>query len=196
MKTILRCFVASSALLLAASPLVHAGKISDSVSNDSLVTYKSGLKPFEGNLSDGKYFAIYYSAAWCPPCRAFTPKLVEFYNRTKKKHPNFEIFFVSSDQDASQMEGYMRDYRMRFPALKFGEKGILTKHKGGGGIPNLVFVDADNNVIKGSYNGDDYVGPYVVLEEIRKQLASDEKNGAKEGGVNPFKSKEVNVFGR
>jgi len=31
--------------------------------------FKAGEKP--------KFTAIYYSAHWCPPCRAFTPKLVD-----------------------------------------------------------------------------------------------------------------------
>ena len=28
----------------------------------------------------GKTIGIYFSAHWCPPCQAFTPKLVDFHN--------------------------------------------------------------------------------------------------------------------
>ena len=43
----------------------------------------------------GKYVGVYFSASWCPPCKRFTPKLVEAYtNHLKGK--NLEIVFVSA----------------------------------------------------------------------------------------------------
>ncbi len=44
----------------------------------------------------GKMVGIYFSAHWCPPCRAFTPNLVKFRDKNKDE---FEIVFVSSDKD-------------------------------------------------------------------------------------------------
>ena len=46
--------------------------------------------------AEPNYYAFYFSAHWCPPCRAFTPKLVEFYNAQEGKKKNFEIIFVSN----------------------------------------------------------------------------------------------------
>lgn len=34
----------------------------------------------------------------CPPCRAFTPQLIEAYRIIRQREPNFEILFVSSDR--------------------------------------------------------------------------------------------------
>ncbi|KAF2899802.1 hypothetical protein ILUMI_06384, partial [Ignelater luminosus] len=41
---------------------------------------------------------FYFSANWCPPCRAFTPQLAEVYRLLRKREPGFEIIFVSSDR--------------------------------------------------------------------------------------------------
>ncbi len=54
--------------------------------------------------SEPEMYAFYFSAHWCPPCRAFTPKLVEFYNANAGKKTKFEIIFVSSDHDQKSME--------------------------------------------------------------------------------------------
>lgn len=51
---------------------------------------------------------IYFSAHWCPPCRGFTPKLIEFYNNEKQKKDSvkFEIIFVSWDRDEANFKEY------------------------------------------------------------------------------------------
>ena len=88
-----------------------------------LVSLDNGnLKPFDAaGLKDVKYFAIYYSASWCPPCRAFTPKLVEFYNSFKAQHPNFQLIFVNHDNSADDMLNYMKTDSMPWPAVRFDD---------------------------------------------------------------------------
>lgn len=49
---------------------------------------------------------LYFSAHWCPPCRSFTPKLVEVYNELQKSGKNFEIVFCSSDRDEEGFKEY------------------------------------------------------------------------------------------
>ena len=59
----------------------------------------------------GKTIGIYFSAHWCPPCRGFTPKLVEFRNSNKK---DFEVVFVSSDRSPKAQMEYMKGSKMKW----------------------------------------------------------------------------------
>lgn len=125
-------------------------------------------------IESKRLFAVYYSAAWCGPCRAFTPELVSFYDEVRQRHPEFEIIFVSSDRDENEMRHYMNEYRMNWPAVRFDRARSLdiTKQWAARGIPNLVFVDGSGEVLASSYVGGRYVGPRHVLGQIRTHLAS------------------------
>ena len=138
-----------------------------------LVSLQDGqLKTFDASTLKGvKYWAFYYSASWCPPCRAFTPKLVDFYNDFKAKHPNFELIFVNHDQSADDMLAYMKGDAMTWPAVRFDD---IPQVKGneycGRGIPDLVLVDADGKVLSDSFNGYDYLGPQKVIDDIKSMV--------------------------
>ena len=47
----------------------------------------------------GKVKLLYFSAHWCPPCRAFTPQLAGTYAKLKEAGREFELVFISSDRD-------------------------------------------------------------------------------------------------
>ena len=71
---------------------------------------------------EGKVFGIYFSAHWCPPCRAFTPKLADWYKKVKEG-PNgskFDIVFVSSDKDEKSMGEYFAE--MPWHAIPFSDR--------------------------------------------------------------------------
>lgn len=125
----------------------------------------------ESHLPQAEYIAIYYSASWCPPCRKFTPVLVDFYNEKRAKHDNFELVYVSSDRAEEAQEKYMLDYKMPWPAVKFSKaKDKMAKQYSGSGIPCLVLLDRQGNVLKHSYVDGKYVGPTVVMNELGKLL--------------------------
>lgn len=123
------------------------------------------------SLSGKKYLAIYFSAGWCPPCRAFTPELVKWYKRKKSKLEDFDIIFVSSDKTEEAMQAYMKDDKMAWPAVAYDQKsGSSLRKYSGRGIPCLVVVDANGKVISHSYEGEEYVGPTKVLKDLDKLL--------------------------
>ncbi|MBE2179218.1 MAG: redoxin domain-containing protein [Chthoniobacterales bacterium] len=124
-------------------------------------------------LGSKKYIAVYFSAAWCGPCREFTPKLVEWYGqRTEADHGKFEVILMSRDRNAKAMEDYMKEDKMPWPALAFTkrDRSPLAKYKGNG-IPCLVIIDGEGNVLSDSYVGGNYVGPSKVLKDLERLLA-------------------------
>ena len=124
-------------VLLLLAPSLRADFFADLEKN--LVQTKDGkAEPFKPGEKI-KFTAVYYSAHWCPPCRAFTPKLVAWYKGFKPKHADFELVFASSDKDEAAMLEYMKETGMPWPAVKFGEKKSLGLDKyAAGGIPYLV----------------------------------------------------------
>jgi nucleoredoxin len=96
----------------------------------------------------GKYVGLYFSAHWCPPCRGFTPKLAEIYNKVIAKGKNFEIVFISSDKSEGQFDEYYAE--MPWAALPYSlrkEKEALSKKFKVQGIPTLVILNPDGQVV-------------------------------------------------
>jgi nucleoredoxin len=90
---------------------------------------------------EGKVIGLYFSAHWCPPCRAFTPQLVKSYTEHLKAK-NLEIIFVSSDRDSKAFQEYFAT--MPWLAIPNGDprKAKLSKIFDVSGIPSFVLVDA------------------------------------------------------
>lgn len=101
-----------------------------------------------------KFVGIYFSAHWCPPCRAFTPKLVKFRDANKQV---FEVVFVSADRSEKDKKKYMTGAKMQWPAVPFKGKNskALEKKFDVQGIPKLVILDNKGNLL--TANGRDDV---------------------------------------
>jgi nucleoredoxin len=140
-----------------------------------LIVMRNG-KPQDLNvhtLTGVKYWAFYYSASWCPPCRAFTPSLVSFYRDFKPSHPDFELVFVNADHTEDAMLNYMQDDNMAWPAIRYDDihPGALGVGKYcGNGIPCLVLVDAGGKVLSDTNRNGEYVGPEMVMDDIKTMV--------------------------
>lgn len=109
---------------------------------------KSGKEVSLAMLQSKEVVGIYFSAHWCGPCRAFTPKLVEVYKQCKEQGRNFEVVFLSSDRSKAAFDEYYAE--MPWYALSYDDrnvKGILSKVFNVRGIPKLVLLTGAGEVI-------------------------------------------------
>lgn len=88
--------------------------------------------------------ALYFSAHWCPPCKAFTPKLGATYEKVIAAGKKMAVIFVSSDRDSSSFQEYFSSMPSSWYAVPPSDKrkGSLSKLFEVSGIPRLVVLDA------------------------------------------------------
>ncbi|KAJ8758991.1 hypothetical protein K2173_003229 [Erythroxylum novogranatense] len=131
----------------------------------------------------GKIVALYFSASWCPPCRRFTPVLMEVYEQLSSKG-NFEVVFISSDRDDDSFNAYFT--KMPWLAIPFADS-VIRKHVKElfkvTGIPNLHIFDSDGkissnqgvNIIK-DYGAEAYPFSLEKLDCLRVEQENVKKN--------------------
>lgn len=123
------------------------------------------------NKLNNKYIAIYFSAKWCGPCKQFTPKLVDFYNKVDKN--NFELLFISLDKNLNEFNMYFNE--MPWLSIPFDKNNSesLSEMFNIDGIPTLQLYDNYGNLI--STYGKDIVLNYenILLTCINKKYNFD-----------------------
>jgi len=151
----------------------------------------SEYKMLDSSEFKDKYLMLYFSASWCPPCQAFTPKLSKAYEKLKKKRQDFELVFVSSDRNEGQFDDYYSK-KMSFCALPFKHRNVknaLSKMFEIQGIPALVVLDKEdkngerqliNSNVRSFIEKEDFESfPYPKLNYGDVNTATEELNSTK-----------------
>ena len=100
-------------------------------------------------LAKSTRVGLYFGAQWCDPCRAFLPRLVDFYTRLRLDGRNVEILFVSNDAHNNDFKDYYV-YNMPWLAIPFDEdvrRFKLAEKLGVSKVPSLVFLDGNGHVL-------------------------------------------------
>lgn len=113
-----------------------------------LLTKKSGPGKTATLLKGKELVLLYFSASWCPPCKAFTPVLADFYAQFAATG-SLEIVYVSSDRTAAEFTDYYA--KMPWLALPNDEAAAASKANlatalGIRGLPTLVVLRADTGL--------------------------------------------------
>ncbi|EFN83931.1 nucleoredoxin [Harpegnathos saltator] len=91
---------------------------------------------------------VYFSAHWCPPCKAFTPQLVDTYQRIRERGHDFEVIFVSSDRSEDSYNAYTETMPwLRIPFSQEERRRKLARALDVQAIPTLVILDPRDNII-------------------------------------------------
>jgi len=100
----------------------------------------------------GKYLIIDFWASWCGPCRQEIPHLKEVYK--KYKDQGLEILAVSVDAKEDQWKKAMAEEKMAWPQINAQESKPVMASYLFSGIPYLVVVDKEGNIIEKNLRGE------------------------------------------
>mmetsp|Transcript_24347 Transcript_24347/g.51000 ORF Transcript_24347/g.51000 Transcript_24347/m.51000 type:complete len:792 (+) Transcript_24347:521-2896(+) len=168
------------------------------------VTMDELLSTLEGGEDDSGVLGLYFSAHWCPPCRAFTPELLKEYEdiRTQRGAHSFEVVFVSFDNSDREFGEYYSSMmtphtKEQWLSLEYSKSRELAKDLsevfGLRGFPSLVLLNKDGIIL--SNNARSNVTKYGAgcfpwdiksiqrgEEELLKKEEEDIESQRKQGG--------------
>ncbi|CAC5421672.1 NXN [Mytilus coruscus] len=109
---------------------------------------KNGDVATKDLCGEKKLIGVYFSAHWCPPCRAFTPHLAKKYETWKKAGHPFEVIFVSSDRDQSNFDDYYKEMPwLTIPYDDEERRNKLSETFEVQGIPTLAIVCGNTGTV-------------------------------------------------
>jgi thiol-disulfide isomerase/thioredoxin len=115
------------------------------------------VKPIESFR--GKPVLIDFWATWCAPCVASMPHLAEIYKEAKSK--GLVLISVDQDEDAAKATDFMAKHGYEWPNYHDGD-GAIGKLMGPSGIPRVVLVDANGQVVFDGSGDEDQLRRHVA----------------------------------
>ena len=92
----------------------------------NLIMQDQNLQPRSMYDIKNKYTILFIFDPDCGHCREETPKLVEFYNKSKAQY-NFEVYAVSSDTSMVKMKNFMKEFKTPWITVN-GPRTYLKEH--------------------------------------------------------------------
>ena len=87
------------------------------------------------------FIGILFTAHWCPPCKIFLPKLIDFYTDLQIEEKPFEIILVPMDKDQGGFNEHWSDMPWLSAPFDPHRCAMIRDKYGILGIPTLVIID-------------------------------------------------------
>ncbi|QDU96893.1 TlpA family protein disulfide reductase [Lignipirellula cremea] len=114
----------------------------------------------------GKVVVVDFWASWCGPCRAEMPHLKKLYEDLQDR--GFDVVGVNLDKDAEAMATFIAEQKLNWTNIAGeGTKELANKY-GVRGIPTLMLIDADGNVVSVAHKSADFA---AKIEELLPKAA-------------------------
>jgi thiol-disulfide isomerase/thioredoxin len=148
---------------------VRRAMIGRTASNLSMQNEKLERK----NLYDvkNKYTLVYFFKPSCGHCREETPKLVSFYNASKKKY-DFEVFAVSTDTSLKEMKDFIVEMKTPWITVN-GPRSYIKTH-----FSDLYFAETTPTIYILD-NKKQIIARKLGVEQLDDFFANYEKRGRK-----------------
>jgi len=133
--------------ILAIEPAKRPARVAEALRNN--LVDASGKTFASDTLGDKKLFLLYYGASWCNPCRQFSPGLVKTINALQADNPNLLVVMMSNDEKDIDLQKYMQDEKMPWPAMtlaKMKDTGFFLGYAGTS-IPQVTVLDRYGRVL-------------------------------------------------
>ena len=107
----------------------------------------SNGKVTKEDLLKNEIIGVYFSAHWCGPCRAFTPRLAQFYKNVNSEQKQIEIIFNSCDHDMKSFNEYFSTMPWIATPFDSDSKSQIDEACGINSIPQLIIFDNKGHIL-------------------------------------------------
>ncbi len=148
----------------------------------NLIMQDQNLQPRSVYDIKAKYTILFIFKPDCGHCREETPKLVDFYNKSKAKH-NLEVYAVSTDTSMKMMREFIKEFKTPWITVN-GPRSYIKEHFSkfyhSDTTPAIYILDDKKKIIAKKLpvkQLDDFLTRHEKFEQAKK--ASPPPNGHK-----------------
>jgi len=121
-------------------------------------------KIFKMSAAKGKPVLIFFGTTWCPGCRAEMPNYKRIYETYASR--GLEVIYVNIMEPAPKVIRFAKAAGLPYRAL-LDEDGTVGQQYGAVGVPTIVLVNRDGQVIKVAHSSSEMPLDQAIADKGR-----------------------------